>query len=52
VLRDGAGRARLALSVAADGGARINFKDEKGQATRVVTPEGWASRPASSWRHG
>lgn len=40
VLRDGAGRARLVLSVAADGGARITFRDENGQATRVVTPEG------------
>ncbi|MNR56030.1 hypothetical protein D3C85_1765170 [compost metagenome] len=40
VLRDGAGRARLVLSVAADGGARITFRDENGQPTRVVTPEG------------
>ena len=40
VLRDGAGKARLVLSVAADGGARIIFMDETGRATRVVTPEG------------
>jgi len=26
--------------VAADGGARITFRDENGQPTRVVTPEG------------
>ena len=40
VLRDGDGKARLVLSVAADGGARIIFMDETGRATRVVTPEG------------
>jgi hypothetical protein len=40
VLRDGAGRARLVLSVAADGAARITFRDESGRDTRVVTPEG------------
>lgn len=39
VLRDGEGRSRLVLSVAADGGARIVFMDENGRATRVVTPE-------------
>lgn len=40
VLRDGAGKARLILSVAADGAARIVFKDENGDTTKVVTPEG------------
>ena len=40
VLRDGDGKARLVLSVAANGGARIIFMDETGKATRVVTPEG------------
>jgi hypothetical protein len=40
VLRDGAGKARLVLSVAADGAARIAFMDETGRTTRVVTPEG------------
>lgn len=40
VLRDGEGKPRLVLSVAADGGARIIFMDETGRATRVVTPEG------------
>lgn len=40
VLRDAAGKPRLVLSVAADGGARISFKDETGRTTREVTPEG------------
>ena len=40
VLRDGEGKARLVLSVAANGGARIIFMDETGRATRVVTPDG------------
>lgn len=39
VLRDGNGKARLVLSVAADGRARIIFMDETGRATRIVTPE-------------
>ena len=40
VLRDAGGKARLVLSVAADGTARIAFMDETGRTTRVVTPEG------------
>lgn len=40
VLRDGDGKARLVLSVAKDGRARIIFMDETGRATRVVTPDG------------
>lgn len=40
VLRDAAGKPRLVLSVAADGGARKSFKDETGRAAREVTPKG------------
>ena len=39
VLRDAAGKARLVLSVARDGKARIAFMDDKGQVTREVTPD-------------
>lgn len=39
VLRDAAGKRRLVLSVAPDGGAKIDFLDETGQVTRTVTPE-------------
>lgn len=38
VLRDAEGKARLKLSVAADGEARIAFLDETGKVTREVTP--------------
>lgn len=40
ILRDGAGKARLVLSVSADGKASISFMDETGTATRIVTPDG------------
>jgi len=39
VLRDAAGKRRLVLSVAPDGGARIDFLNAEGEVTRTVTPE-------------
>jgi hypothetical protein len=38
VLRDGQGRKRLTLSVAADGAARIEFLDAAGKVTRTIDP--------------
>lgn len=40
VLRDAAGKRRLVLSVASDGGARIDFLDDAGKVIRTMTPEG------------
>lgn len=38
ILRDGAGRPRLRMTVAAEGTARIDFLDEGGRVVRSVTP--------------
>jgi len=40
MLQDASGKPRLMLKVALDGGAAIDFRDDKGKVEKSIGPEG------------